>query len=70
MGVEASVVSKQWRCPGCGNLLGVRSGGEIEVRYKDARYVVTGSVRAQCRRCGRESATSTTAAAASSGARS
>jgi RNase P subunit RPR2 len=65
MGVEASGASKQWRCPGCGNLLGVRNGTEIEVRYKDARYVVTGAVRAHCRRCGRETATTTTASAAS-----
>lgn len=45
---------RQWRCSNCGLLLGMRSGGEIELRYKDARYVVSGSVRASCRRCGTE----------------
>jgi hypothetical protein len=69
MGGEAGAASRQWRCPGCGNLLGVRVGGEIEVRYKDARYVVAGTVRATCRRCRRESGTST-AAPTTAGARS
>ncbi len=58
---NARVVSKQWRCPGCGLLLGVRNGSEIEVRYKDSRYVVSGTVRATCRRCGRDSSVATTA---------
>lgn len=53
MDVEnTKALGRQWRCSSCGLLLGMRTGGEIEVRYKDARYVVSGTVRASCRRCG------------------
>ena len=56
---STKVETKQWRCPGCGLLLGMRNGREMEIRYKDARYVVAGMVRATCRRCGRETSTAT-----------
>ncbi|MBZ0118727.1 MAG: hypothetical protein K8H88_17130 [Sandaracinaceae bacterium] len=45
-------LARPWRCPSCQLLLGVQRGEVIEVRYKDARYVVRGAVAAICRRCG------------------
>lgn len=44
--------AREWRCRSCGLLLGVAQGREIEIRYKDARYLVDGAVRTCCRRCG------------------
>lgn len=40
-----------WRCAHCGKLLGVKIGSAMEIRYKDALYVVQGAVRAVCRGC-------------------
>ncbi len=60
---NAKVVGRQWRCSSCALLLGMRNGSEIEVRYKDARYVVSGAVRATCRRCGTENVGHTSGAA-------
>jgi RNase P subunit RPR2 len=44
--------TREWRCGSCHALLGVGSGGEIEIRYKAAAYRVRGELTTQCRRCG------------------
>jgi hypothetical protein len=41
----------EWRCRGCGTLLGVERQGRLHLKYKNAQYVVTGPVTAICRRC-------------------
>ena len=51
----ARTFSDEWRCGSCRALLGVQRGRAIHVRYKDAEYLVTGSVVAICRRCGARS---------------
>ncbi|GAB5549987.1 MAG: hypothetical protein SangKO_097470 [Sandaracinaceae bacterium] len=33
-------------------LLGMAHAGQVEVRYKDSRYVIEGAISAVCRRCG------------------
>ena len=42
---------KEWRCRKCGTLLGVERKGRLHLKYKTAQYVVTGPVKAVCRRC-------------------
>jgi hypothetical protein len=41
---------KEWRCRKCGTLLGVERKGRLHLKYKTAQYVVTGPVKAVCRR--------------------
>ncbi len=41
----------EWRCTCCGTLLGVELHRRMHLKYKDAQYVVTGRVKAVCRRC-------------------
>ena len=41
----------EWRCTRCGTLLGVELHGRMHLKYKSAQYVVTGAVKAVCRRC-------------------
>jgi hypothetical protein len=42
---------REWRCTGCSTLLGVEREGRLHIKYKTARYAVTGAVTAICRRC-------------------
>jgi hypothetical protein len=46
--------SLAWRCTSCGNILGIDTGGRLEVRWKAAAYTYTGTgeVTTDCRRCG------------------
>jgi phage FluMu protein Com len=46
-----AVTNFEWRCTHCGTLLGVELRGRMHLKYKSAQYVVTGPVRAVCRRC-------------------
>jgi len=49
-------MSRNWNCPICQTLLGIRKGDEMEIRYKTVKYVVKAadSIEATCRKCGRE----------------
>lgn len=43
----------RWTCRACGLLLGIVRDGTVEIRESKAtRYVLRGSVTAECRRCG------------------
>lgn len=43
----------RWTCRACGLLLGIVRDGAMEIRESKAtRYVLRGSVTAECRRCG------------------
>lgn len=43
----------RWTCRACGLLLGIVRDGALEIRESKAtRYVLRGSVTAECRRCG------------------
>lgn len=43
---------RRWNCRCCGLLLGMVLGRRVEIRYKDARYIVEGGdIVAVCRRC-------------------
>lgn len=47
-------MSQEWRCRECNTLLGVNDGSRIQLRYKQAQYVVEGghyTVTAVCRSC-------------------
>ncbi len=46
---------REWRCEGCGLLLGVKNAGKLELVYKEIQYVFRGDgvVTTRCRRCGR-----------------
>ena len=52
--MEESIFSYAWRCTSCGNILGIETGGRLEVRWKAAAYTYTGTgeVTTNCRRCG------------------
>jgi hypothetical protein len=42
----------EWRCTNCDALLGMRSGANLRIRYKDHEVLVFGQrVRVPCRRC-------------------
>jgi hypothetical protein len=43
-----------WRCHACDSLLGVLRGGELQLKYRDTEYRITGGCRCDhaCRRCG------------------
>lgn len=41
----------EWRCRRCATLLGVELHGRMHLKYEGAQYVVTGLVKATCRRC-------------------
>ena len=47
-------MSHEWRCHECNTLLGVESEARLQVRYKQAQYVIDGerfTVTAVCRCC-------------------
>ena len=47
-------MSHEWRCRECNTLLGVASGARIQIRYRQAQYVIEGerfTVTAVCRCC-------------------
>ncbi len=50
---------REWRCSRCNTLLGIEQQGAIHLKYKKARFIVRGSVVAQCRKCAQMNETST-----------
>ena len=47
-------MQNEWRCRECNTLLGIESGARLQVRYKQAQYVIDGerfTVTAVCRCC-------------------
>ena len=59
-----------WRCRRCGTLLGVERGGKLHLKYKNAQYMVEGTVTAVCHRCNELSAMMTTGSRQDQDARS
>jgi hypothetical protein len=46
--------TREWRCGECNTLLGVESDTRLQVRYKQAQYIIDGerfTVTAVCRCC-------------------
>ena len=42
-----------WRCAGCGKLLGVRRDGQMQIRFaRGHQYLASFPVTATCRSCG------------------
>jgi hypothetical protein len=41
----------EWRCRACRSLLGIASGGELHLKYKDVEHRVRGACEHTCRRC-------------------
>lgn len=52
--MDGKVTERRWTCARCGTLLGIARGSEVELKYRDARYVAQGPVKATCHRCGAE----------------
>jgi len=49
--MQKSSQEHEWRCRKCRSLLGVERSGRLHLKYKDAQFVVEGTVMAVCRRC-------------------
>ncbi|MCA9604730.1 MAG: hypothetical protein KC619_04015 [Myxococcales bacterium] len=50
---KTTAAGTRWTCRACGLLLGIVRDGTVEIRESKAtRYVLRGSVTADCRRCG------------------
>ena len=49
--MQKSSSEQEWRCRKCRSLLGVERSGRLHLKYKDAQFVVEGTVTAVCRRC-------------------
>jgi len=53
----------EWRCRGCGKLLGVLRNGEVHTKYKDVEQWTSGRCRQTCARCGMTNVVDTASAA-------
>lgn len=42
------------RCPGCGCLFGIESGGRLNIKHRELFRTVKGEVFGPCRRCGEQ----------------
>ena len=49
--MQKSLSEQEWRCRKCRSLLGVERSGRLHLKYKEAQFVVEGTVTAVCRRC-------------------
>ena len=49
--MQKSLDERDWRCRNCRTLLGVERSGRLHLKYKNAQFVVEGTVTAVCRRC-------------------
>lgn len=49
--ISLSPHRNEWRCVECGKLLGVQFGNRMEIRHKDAFYIVSGTICGVCRGC-------------------
>ena len=61
--MKPSTTTTEWRCHGCGSLLGIRREGLLHVKHRRVQLSVRGEVIAVCPRCAELNAARTDAAA-------
>ena len=49
--MNTNLSQTEWRCAGCGGLLGFLRCGRLHLKHKRARFMVTGQVLAVCPHC-------------------